>query len=440
MKTNKLFVHIMIGVSVIGLFVLMVVMFIGVKWLLETKEVTQIQSSEVTLEADKRKEVVFNSNILGTIVGIDQQVIEIFDVNKKQYVKATIESTTRVTDAYEKIMPSSTLEVGDVVELIYEPQNDNLVGISIAKEVWEKQDLKKFQIDRSNRTIKIGSRVYAFTDHTLIRNKQGEEVNIHDIGDYDSLTIKGIDKSIYSIQVVKEQGYIKLDGLPLYEGRVEVDTKRHISLSQSLPPIPVSEGAHKVVIQMAGYEPLVQEVEVTEGETLVITAENAEKSYTTLHVQVLNEDLDYQVKVADTTYKKDEPIRVLSGRYLVKIMAKGYKTWSSHMILEDQAVGIQITFVEDGEAEVVVGEQGGQDSGDSQDEEDYSMTLATDPDNAKVYINGEYKGQTPYKTELEVGEYLITFEKEGYQTYKTNILIDNSDDVNTYRYILIPTP
>ena len=54
------------------------------------------------------------------------------------------------------------------------------------------------------------------------------------------------------------------------------------------------------------------------------------------------------------------------------------------------------------------------------------------PDNAKVYLNGEYMGTTPYAhrdTKIVSSTTIVTLEKEGYQTFNTSFSRDEELDV-----------
>ncbi|WP_194973915.1 PEGA domain-containing protein [Aquiflexum lacus] len=54
------------------------------------------------------------------------------------------------------------------------------------------------------------------------------------------------------------------------------------------------------------------------------------------------------------------------------------------------------------------------------------------PDNAKVYLNGEYMGTTPYAhrdTKIVSSTTIVTLEKEGYQPFNTSFSRDEELDV-----------
>ncbi|WP_373522403.1 PEGA domain-containing protein [Aquiflexum sp.] len=66
------------------------------------------------------------------------------------------------------------------------------------------------------------------------------------------------------------------------------------------------------------------------------------------------------------------------------------------------------------------------------------------PDNAKVYLNGEYMGNTPYAyrdTKIVSSTTIVTLEKEGYQPFNTSFSRDEELDVGALIggiFLLVP--
>jgi hypothetical protein len=70
--------------------------------------------------------------------------------------------------------------------------------------------------------------------------------------------------------------------------------------------------------------------------------------------------------------------------------------------------------------------------------------IQSKPDNAKVYLNGEYMGTTPYAhrdTKIVSSTTIVTLEKEGYQTFNTSFSRDEELDVGALIggiFLLVP--
>ena len=194
--------------------------------------------------------------------------------------------------------------------------------------------------------------------------------------------------------------------------------------------------------KLKGYEPITRTITIESGKTLELDHEEFKRLQTTLNIQVLNTDQDYKVKIKDKVYKKGEVITLPTDTYTVEITASGFKPYVQTLNLQEGNVVMKANLV----SEVSEEEESSSEPESKKEEQDnnqanqvdYKVSISSDPKDAEVYINGAYKGITPFKGTLEVGEYSIILKKEGYKNYETNILIDQSDDQNSYLYTLIP--
>lgn len=225
MKGNKLFVKSMIITAIIGLTTLMIFMFIGIKHFTQQKVDAATQVVEII--PVQKQSVPFNSVILGVVNELSNDQIGVFDIEKKQYVTTAIKKSTQVEDERGKAIPLAEINVGEIVEISYEPAEDNLVSIAKAGQAWKKTDLRNVEIDRAASEVKLGSNIYEYTGNTLILDRNGNKLdNIHLVNTYDVLELAGVGTDVYSIKVLSTQGAIQFDGLPEVSGRIEIDINR----------------------------------------------------------------------------------------------------------------------------------------------------------------------------------------------------------------------
>ncbi|MEG1828732.1 MAG: hypothetical protein RSA85_05870, partial [Cellulosilyticaceae bacterium] len=171
MKGNKLFVKSMIITAIIGLTTLMIFMFIGIKHFTQQKVDAATQVVEII--PVQKQSVPFNSVILGVVNELSNDQIGVFDIEKKQYVTTAIKKSTQVEDERGKAIPLAEINVGEIVEISYEPTEDNLVSIAKAGQAWKKTDLRNVEIDRAASEVKLGSNIYEYTGNTLILDRNG---------------------------------------------------------------------------------------------------------------------------------------------------------------------------------------------------------------------------------------------------------------------------
>lgn len=441
-KSNKTFVKAMIVTAVIGFTALLAILFIGIKYFVKETTVSSPQTSHSQIEIDN----TFYITTTGVIKELTEKSVTYLDIDKREIINYKVKPTTKIQDAYENMMSYEEMEPGDVVEIVYQPQKENLVCIRLAKEAFTKSNMTNLEIDRSNRTITIGNKVYYYNGQTNIMDNMKNPINMHQISDYDVLELKGIKNDIYSIQVVEKESYLQLGQLPIYEGVLEIDRTRQIPLKENLPVIPMTPGEHKVTLQLKGYKPIVTTLTMESGKTLEYNPGDFVRMETILEVKVTNTDSDYQVKVGDKVYNKGENIQVPTGVYTVEISAEGFKTYRQELNLEEGTMVFQVALIslsENGEGTTNTTNNDNSSSATNEttntnDKIDYKINISSEPIGASIYIDGEYKGSTPFKSTLPVGEHAIILKKEGYRDYETNILIDHSDDQNSYLYTLIP--
>lgn len=431
MKGNKLFVKSMIITAIIGLTTLMIFMFIGIKYFTAQK-VDAATMMEEPIPVQKQS-VPFNSVILGVVNELSNDQISVFDIEKKQYVTTAIKKSTRVEDERGKAIPLAGINVGEIVEISYEPAEDNLVSITKSGQAWKKTDLRNVEIDRAASEITLGANSYEYTGNTLILDRDSNKLdNIHLVKTYDVLELTGVGTDIYSIKVLSAEGAIQLDGLPVGEGRVEIDINRQINLEEVDQPIPVTAGSHKVGIYLDGYEPIIKQVEVGSGETVVVTPTEIKKSYYDLNVVVANGENQYGVEIDGKAYKPGEVAKVTKGEHQVVITKTGFEKWEQKITVEESrtlsvlltAIEIVPEVIEIPTEEIIPAE--------------YSINISTNPNGAEVYMDSVLMGSTPYNTTLPIGAYYVELKKEGYEDYVTSLIIDNSDTQNSYLYTLIP--
>ncbi|MGL4738465.1 MAG: PEGA domain-containing protein [Cellulosilyticaceae bacterium] len=437
MQGNKLFVKVMIITGVMGLMALVIGLFMGIRYLgIEAKSENQPGEGQVYELPGEGSET---AQMMCMIEGLEGNEIGYIDVKSQVFAKIDAAEAVIVREKNSERMPLTALNVGDLVMITYDTQTKLALEIDKIPESWVKQELIGIKIDELQKQIMIGENSYVYDETLLVWDQNGERIDLSQIGPYDKLDVGGIGAHIYSIKVIERQGYILLDQLPSEEGILEIDINRQIPVERVQEPVPVTAGMHKVTIRLKGYEPVTHRIEVRPEEVLKVDLKGAKLIYGQLEVQVLEGVKDYEIHIGPKIYKPGEPIEVLEGKYDVIVVASGYKPWGMRVDITGKVV-LQVTLQED-EKEKREDEEDAQDRNGEQIENvegNYCINVMTEPTGAKVIINGEDHGITPFTTTLKVGDYSILLRKEGYEDYSTSIIIDNSDNQNNYLYALTP--
>lgn len=409
--------------GILGLTVLVTGIVLGIKYFsVEGQGVSELENINTPITLDRGEREVKRT---GVIEGLSEESVTYLDLEEEKSFHMSIGEGVAVSEKNGEIMPFATLELGDIVELTYNEETEQIEAIRKLPESWTKKNVIGLkQVDGGK---------------CLIWDQYGQPIALEDIGEYDSLDLKGIDEKIYAIKVIERQGYVQLDELPSLEGVLEIDINRQIPLKDSLEPVSLTAGTHKLTINLKGYEPVTYTIEVKPGEILTVNLSGAKLVYGQLEVQVLEGIKDYEIHVGKEKYKPGERIEVLEGKYDVVVVAPDYKPWGMNVEIAGHVI-LQVTLQEkegnEKEGEVV--------SEIALEEESvtpelaYRINVMTEPIGAKVYINGEERGVTPFTITLEIGDYSILLKKEGYEDYSTSIIIDHSDNQHNYLYMLTP--
>jgi len=126
---------------------------------------------------------------------------------------------------------------------------------------------------------------------------------------------------------------------------------------------------------------------------------------------VESEPKEAKVYINDT-YKGLTPLKTYLniGEYKLKLVKENYKEKEQNIkIEENKEITLKVTL----EPISTTAKKG-------------SLEVSSTPDKAKVYINDQYKGDTPLKLDLDIGTYNLKITKSGYQDYTDKITIEEN--------------
>lgn len=433
-RNNKQFVRNIIIVSVVGLVILMIALFATLQTFLGK------QNHNIDIEEPVREEAMALIEVSETrmilVSEINENQVIGYDIKDRRVFNRKVSDTVRISDAYGKVLPITQIKKGDMIEVSYQEEKGEVVAISKSIQVQTYRRINGVTIDKVSQQINIGGTNYAYTDNTMVMSADGEEIEIGQLGPFDSVSIQMLHGTVWSIILEEMAASMNMVDLPTQNGQIEIDNSRLLPFKDITEPIKLTPGSHKIIIKMEGYVTISETLTVTSGEVYEMSLADAEIAYTTIQPRINADVIDYTIKVGDKAYKPGEAIKVPQGEYLIEISAEGYEKWSRKVKLEKDiyTLNANLTLIKDESEE----EENQKVEEEANKEASRTIVLNTDPSGAKVYINGEYKGNTPYTTTLPHGSYSVLFEKEEYIVYGTNIVLNSTDDQSNFLYVLTP--
>lgn len=437
-RDNKQFVRNIIIISVVALIGLMIGLFVVLQTFLGNQTSQTYIEKEIEEKIEKSVKVIeIAENKMILVETITQDQLIGYDIKNRKTFSKKILDTAKVRDAYGKVLPITQITKGDIVEVGYQEDKDSLVTISKSSQVKSFKQIKDVTVDKSSKQMNIGGTYYTYTEDTMIIDANGELVDVENLGPFDIVSIKTVDDMIWSIIVEKASASLNVVDLPTQNGQIEINYSRLISFQDITEPIKLIPGTHKIVIKMEGYATINKTLTVDSGEAYEISLADAKIVYTTIKPYISAKITDYTIKVGEETYAPADEIQVPQGEYIIEISAEDYEKWTRKVKLEKDVyiLSANLSLIQDDESI--------EDTQQTDDADDILNTtvnrvivLNTDPSGAKVYIDGAYKGETPYTITLPNGNYNILFEKPDYMVYSTNILLDSSNDQSSFLYAL----
>lgn len=450
------------------------------------------KSADVQSVEDMNEE--YNKTTLGVIkeIDLDNNTVTFFNVKDSKDDTLKYNGSTNVLDKYDQVLTMAQIKIGEMVDLYYDNESNQLAILQISKDAWEYKGVGNLVIDRSNRVMTITNTKYKYTDYLVIAN--GDKlINLMDINEKDELIVKGYDKKIYSIMISKGHGYIKLSN---YEdfigGTIEIGYDINLPVVQDML-IVAREGTYKLTMTNGDFTGskninVVRDTEITVDMGDFIK-EAVKKSSIDFKINPNGADLFIDGTEIDYT----EPVTLTYGEHEVVVSLNGYSTYNGTLTVDTPSMNISIDLVmmeasdesEDTEDSSTEDSSSGNTSTEGEEsttdsDSENSTTNADDSDNssntnsntsdsnnsesnstnsentsttdneasnssstttdsehtitvqkpagAQVYFNGSLKGTAPVTFTKEVGTFTISLRKSGYVNKSYTVEVLDDDD------------
>lgn len=368
-----------------------------------------------------------------------------------------------VKDKYGDVMAMSQVELGSIVDAVYDVNRDKLVSLAVSANA----GLEKFEsvsgviINNVEETVQINGETYPMSNG-ISAFSDNHEIGIDEICSEDQITVWLYNDRVCSMFVELGHGYVKLSDYASYiGGMVEIGYDVIVPVTEDML-LTVREGEYTLRIAK-GNDVGTKKVEVIKNQEVNISlADIAIEPKQIGSVLFKVNPSDAAVFLDGKRVNAEGAIDLVYGKHKILIMADGYETYRAsfnvkyaYKIKEYNLTPLDGTSEEktsdskktEASTSVTTTEQATtektteattEDKNENSEVKDVTAAegkktsnkvTVLAPVSASVYFDGEYLGIGPISFTKVTGSHIITFSKEGYlsKSYTVTFTDDGKD-------------
>lgn len=402
----------------------------------------------------------YDSADTAVVMAVDQENKGITFLNMdtgKQYT-LYYNGTTYFKDKYEGPMTVSQIQAGDIVDVNFLKGKRQIASVQISPKAWSYDKIDNYDLGGINHTASIGSTVYSLPDEAAILS-EGRRVEAMDVVKQDVVTIRGIDHKIYSVEVEKGHGYLRLKGdEALVGGWIEVGSAVISTITEGML-LTVPEGSYQVVLSN-GRASCTKDVVIERNKETVLDVSDVEIAQDkTGKILFAVTPATASVSVDGKAVDISSAVELPYGIHQVSIEAQGYSSLKKYIQVGSEFATISFTLdpkeedsgISDNSLETDYRQTSadstlndtttGTVSGNSISENTTTATNKTGnkiyvdkPKGVEVYLDGSYVGVSPVSFKKVTGSHTLTLRKAGYKTRSYTIYLYNDGEDITYSF------
>ncbi|MBO5474097.1 MAG: PEGA domain-containing protein [Lachnospiraceae bacterium] len=422
------------------------------------------EASNIGLAKDKERSAVdtgFSVTAVGSYDSADTAVVMSVDMDNssvtfmnmdtgKQYT-LYYNGTTYVTDKHDGPMTVSQLKAGDVVDVNFLKGKRQIASIQLAPDAWVYDNVENYDLGGINKTASIGASTYSLPENVVVLSG-GRRTEIMDVVAQDVVTISGVDHKIYSINVEKGHGYLRLkNDQALIGGWIEVGSSVIREITEDMLLV-VPEGSYQVLLSNDGIS-CTKEVVIERDKEVVLDVGDVEIARDkTGRILFSVTPQDAVVTVDGKQIDTEKAVELPYGIHQVHLEAEGYDSLTKYIQVGSENASISFTLEkskEEEDASDTISQNSIENqSANTDTTADNASTISENtitassgnkvyidaPKNVEVYLDSNYVGIAPVSFKKSVGSHTITLRKSGYKTKSYTIYLYNDGEDITYSF------
>lgn len=260
--------------------------------------------------------------------------------------------TTRFLDKYGNNMSAHNFDEGRLVTVNGVDSKGRIAEIQISDEVWEYENVVRYEIDAERGVFQIADTKYSFGSSTFFVS-DNRKIQASDIKEDDELRIIGMNKEILSVSVTTGHGKVALENTEIFEGSFVQIGRRIFAEITGEMELEVPEGTYTITVANKGYGGS-KEITVERNKTLVIDldelkGEGPKKgniSFYIISAKDEEEDLNAVLKIDGKEVGHGEAIVLDYGIHTIHASAYGYADFAKKLFVNSAEAEITIALEE----------------------------------------------------------------------------------------------
>lgn len=395
----------------------------------------------------------YDSADTAVVISTDQENSAVVFMNMETGKQYTLyyDGTTYVKDKHDGPMTISQVEPGDVVDVTFLKGKKRLASIKQSPQAWVYDGIENYDFGGPNKTASIGSTTYSLPDDVVVMS-EGRRSEVMDVVAQDVVTVSGIDHKIYSINVERGHGYLRLkNDQALIGGWIEVGNSVIREITEDMLLV-VPEGSYQVLLSHNGVSGS-KDVVIERNKEVVLDVSDLEiPESRTGRILFSVTPETAKVSIDGNVVDISRAVELPYGIHQIHLEAKGYDSLTKYIQVGSEYATISFELEEEREeedrrtvssntvddyqpAEPVEQENNLESlSGNALSAKSGDRVYIDSPKNVEVYLDGNYIGISPVSFGKTVGSHTITLRKSGYKTRSYTIYLYNDGKDTTYSF------
>lgn len=352
----------------------------------------------------------------------------------KQYT-LSYDGTTRLSDKYGEGISMEQLPKGSIVDITFLKSKKHLTTMQLSGEAWKYENVERYEMNTVRDEVNIGSEIYKLSPNTLYLS-DGRDIELMDLNPTDILSFQGLGNTVLSVNVEKGHGYLRLvNDTKFVGGWIEIGQSQIQRITEDMLLV-VAEGSYQVNISHNGgggtKNVIINRNEETTLDIGDLVIPEPEKGMVIFTLSPSAADLYIDGVKTDVS----EPVTLEYGIHQLIAKADGYKSVTQYIRVNQESVGVNVVLDAIKEEDE---EESSESTSETDTATDYYKVYIDAPEQAEVYLDGNYVGISPCSFKKSAGSHVITLRKNGYQTRSYTVQMDDEEKDISYSFVdLIP--